>query len=304
MVVDPARSRMAFEALAAELEMTIEEASYGTVRIACHAMEQAIEENSVRKGFDPRDFVLVAGGGAGPLFGALVAEECGIPAVVVPVHPGAIAALGLLSTDIAYEFVATVHQNLAHADLAGLEAHFLQLEERAREQLERDGIAADQCVFERAADCRYVGQGYELRVECPSGAVDDAWIAEVSARFHAAHEREYSRSFPDSAVEMPNVRVRGVGLMEPLQSPTLSAGDEAEHAAERRTGLTWFEVDGTLQELSTGFYSREDLRAGNVVTGPAVVNQYDSTTVIPPGVVGRVDSSGTMVLERSERSDA
>src|SRR4029453_9003301 len=166
MELDAGAARRAFEqGPGGALGMSVEEASMGAVQILTHAMVQSIEENSVRKGYDPRDFALVAEGGAGPLFAAQIALEVGTPWVVVPNYPGVTAALGLLATDMVYEYVSTVSERLSQLDAAALQQVFAELEEQARAQLESDGISADSIQIQRVADCRYLGQGYELRVD-------------------------------------------------------------------------------------------------------------------------------------------
>ncbi len=290
-------ARAAFEdGPAKALGMTVEEASMGAVQILTHSMVQSIEENSVRKGFDPRDFALVAEGGAGPLFAAQIALEVGTPWVLVPSYPGVTAALGLLATDMVYEYVATVYQRVSKLDVAALEETFADLEQQARAQLEADGIPADSVLIHRVADCRYLGQGYELRVDCGAGAIDDAWVAKMRADFDDIHEREYSRRFEESDVEIPNLRVRGIGLMPKLQAPEAEEGPESPEAALRHTGSAWFRVGGALQQVETRFYDRAALQAGNRLEGPAIVNQYDSTTVIPPGLAAQVDRFGNVVI--------
>src|SRR5438876_171297 len=166
MELDAALARKAFEdGPAAALGMSVEEASMGAVQILTHSMVQSIEENSVRKGYDPRDFALVAEGGAGPLFAAQIALEVGTPTVVVPPYPGIAAAMGLLATDMAYVYVATTYQRLSRLGGAAPQRRFEALGERARLQLELDGIGGDRLLIQRVADCRYLGQGYELRVD-------------------------------------------------------------------------------------------------------------------------------------------
>src|SRR3954451_19540491 len=222
MTLRPDLARAVYEeGPARALGMSVEEASYGAIQILTHSMVQSIEENSVRKGFDPRDFALVAEGGAGPLFAAQIALEVGTPWVLVPPYPGVTAAMGLLATDMVYEYVSTVYQRLSTVDGAQLAAAFGQLEEQARRQLEEDGVSGDRLLVQRVADCRYLGQGYELRVDVDSGAIDDAWVAKVRADFHDAHEREYSRRFEEADIEIPNIRVRGIGLMPELHTPEL-----------------------------------------------------------------------------------
>jgi N-methylhydantoinase A len=285
------------EGPAKALGMTVEETSMGAMQILTHSMVQAIEENSVRKGYDPRDFALVAEGGAGPAFAAQIAVEVGTPWVLVPRYPGVTAALGLLATDMVYEYGATVYQRVSQIDLQALEEAFGELEQQATAQLAEDGIPPDRMLIQRVADCRYLGQGYELRVDCGSGPVDDVTVAKLRADFDDIHEREYSRRFEESDVEVPNVRVRGIGLMPKLQAPEFEPGPESPEAALRHTGEAWFRVNGSLRQVETRFYDRDALRAGNRLDGPAIVNQYDSTTVIPPGLTAHVDRLGNIVIE-------
>jgi N-methylhydantoinase A/oxoprolinase/acetone carboxylase beta subunit len=278
------------------LGMSVEEASMGAVQILTHSMVQSIEENSVRKGYDPRDFALVAEGGAGPLFAAQIALEVGTPWVVVPNYPGVTAALGLLATDMVYEYVSTVYQRMSKLDCAALQAAFEELEARARTQLEEDGMSAERMLIQRVADCRYLGQGYELRVDVASGSIDDAWADKVRRDFHDIHEREYSRRFETADIEIPNVRVRGIGLMPPLEMPEVEPGAEAPPHEEREA---WFRVGGELRAVLTRYYDRTALRPGAALEGPAIVNQYDSTTVVPPGVSARIDRFGNIVISTS-----
>jgi N-methylhydantoinase A/oxoprolinase/acetone carboxylase beta subunit len=269
----------------------------GAVQILTHSMVQSIEENSVRKGFDPRDFALVAEGGAGPVFAVPIALEVGTPNVVVPPHPGIAAAMGLVATDMVYEYGATTYQRLSKLDAASLQSRFEELEALAAAQFADDGIEADRIVIQRIAEARYLGQGYELRVDVGSGAIDEAWVERLRADFHDIHEREYSRRFEESDIEVPNIRVRGIGLMPELSTPEVQAGDASADHALRHEGEAWFLVEGSLEQVPTRYYDREALEAGNRLVGPAIVNQYDSTTVIPPGVEAHVDRFGNIVIE-------
>jgi len=298
MTLDAQLARRAFEeGPAAALGMSVEEASMGAVQILSHSMVQSIEENSVRKGYDPRDFALVVEGGAGPLFGVPIAMEVGTPVVIVPPYPGIAAAMGLIATDMVYEYAATTYQRLSKLDAGALQQRFEELEEQAAHQLAEDGIPADRIVVQRIADARYLGQGYELRVDVGSGAIDDAWVERLRADFHDVHEREFTRRFEESDIEIPNVRVRGIGLMPELAMPAVEAGGESPEAALRHEGDAWFLVGGALERMPTRYYDRAALTAGNRLEGPAIVSQYDSTTVIPPGVGARVDGSGNIVIE-------
>jgi N-methylhydantoinase A/oxoprolinase/acetone carboxylase beta subunit len=305
MRLEPALARAAFaEGPAKALGMSVEEASMGAVQILTHSMVQSIEENSVRKGYDPRDFALVAEGGAGPLFAAQIALEVGTPYVLVPPYPGVTAALGLLATDMVYEYVTTTYQRLSRLDAPALQRAFEELEEKARVQLEEDGVPPDRIVVQRIAECRYLGQGYELRVDADSGMIDDAWAKKLHADFNDNHEREYSRRFEESDIEIPNIRVRGIGLMPALETPETEHAGEAADAAFVRDGEAWFRVDGRLEQASTRLYDREKLRAGNRLIGPAIVLQYDSTSVVPPGMEAHVDRFGNIVIEVGASAEA
>jgi N-methylhydantoinase A/oxoprolinase/acetone carboxylase beta subunit len=290
-------ARAAFEQGPAQaLGMSVEEASMGAVQILTHSMVQSIEENSVRKGYDPRDFALVAEGGAGPLFAAQIALEVGTPWVLVPPHPGITSAMGLLATDMVYEYASTVYQRLSTLDPAALQRQFEELEEQARVQLEEDGVPLDSMLIQRVADCRYLGQGYELRVDVESGVIDHEWAEKLRTSFHDIHEREYSRRFEESDIEVPNIRVRGIGLMPRLETPEVEHGPESPEEALRYERDAWFRFRGELAQVPTRYYERSALKAGNRLSGPAIVNQYDSTTVIPPGISAHVDRFGNIII--------
>jgi N-methylhydantoinase A/oxoprolinase/acetone carboxylase beta subunit len=224
--------------------------------------------------------------------------------VLVPSFPGVTAALGLLATDMVYEYVSTVYQRVSSLDVFALQQGFEALEAQAYAQLEADGIPPERMVIQRIADCRYLGQGYELRVDVPSGAIDAEWVTKVRTDFDDIHLREYSRRFEESDVEIPNVRVRGIGLMPPLEMPETAGGSGSPADALRHEGEAWFRVDGSLERVATRYYDRAALRAGNRLEGPAIVNQYDSTTVIPPGTSASIDRFGHIVIETGSSAGA
>jgi N-methylhydantoinase A/oxoprolinase/acetone carboxylase beta subunit len=212
--------------------------------------------------------------------------------------------MGLLATDTVYEYVSTSYQRMSKLDGPALQRMLEELEEQARTQLEADGVPADRVLIQRVADCRYLGQGYELRVDAPSGQVDQAWIDKVRSDFHDIHEREYSRRFEDADIEIPNVRVRGIGLMPELRMPDIEHGGESPEAALRHEGEAWFRVSGRLEQVATRYYDRAQLKAGNRLAGPAIVTQYDSTTVIPPGIAAHIDRFGNIVIDVGASAEA
>ena len=246
------------EGPARALGMSVEEASMGAVQILTHSMVQSIEENSVRKGYDPRDFALVAEGGAGPLFAAQIALEVGTPSVVVPHYPGITAALGLLATDMVYEYVSTVYERLSQLDARPLQAAFEELEEQAARQLEEDGIAAERIV--RPA---------RRRLPLPRPGLRAA-----RRRRLRRDRRRVGREGPRRLPRHPRARVlaplRGVGHRDPERPrardrpdaarstvPEVEHGDESPDEALRYERDAWFRVGGELEQVPTRFYDRD-----------------------------------------------
>ncbi len=299
MALDIDASRAAMEPVAKTLDMSIEEAAMGALQIQKFGMTQAIEQNSVRRGYDPRDFTLVAGGGAGALFACEIAAELDIPKVLIPAHPGIIAATGLLASDQKYEFMSTARFTFPQEDfsIAELRTLFEDLEQQAHVQFDDDGVAADRRSLEWLADARYVGQGYEVRVEVPDIKGDaDAWQESMIAAFHEAHEAEYGHRFADGHVEIVNIRVVGYGRIEDLPAPKNEASGTDLKSAEVARQETFFDVDGKPKGMETPFYDREKLGVGVRIEGPAVIEQYDSTVVIPPKFTAEIDDANNIVI--------
>jgi 5-oxoprolinase (ATP-hydrolysing) len=303
--LDAAAARDAIEAgLAAKLGTSVEEAALAALKIQTHTMVQAIEENSVRRGYDPRDFTLVAFGGGGPLYACDIAQELGIPQVVIPPHPGITSAMGLLATNVAYDFVQTKMEALDQVDQEVLQADFAALGEQAAAQLARDGFGAADALVERFADCRYVGQGYELRIPVPGGRIDPAWVARARETFHDHHERRYYRRYDEAPIQVVNIRTVGVGVLPELafaQLPAAVGADPTE--AQIGESEAAFVVQGETCRLPARRYDRALLKAGHEVPGPAIVYQFDSTTVVNPGLVARVDSVGNLLIDTAAVRD-
>jgi 5-oxoprolinase (ATP-hydrolysing) len=293
MALDRELAWRAMEEIASRLGVGVEEAALGALQIQKFGMAQAIELNSVRRGYDPREFTLVAAGGAGPLFACDIARELEIPRVLVPPHPGITSATGLLATDLQHEFVATERHGLKTLDRERLAARFDELCAQAAAQLEADRVPEDRRLVRRLADCRYAGQGYEVRFDVPPGVIDAAWVEELEEAFHQAHEREYGHRF-DAEIEIVNVRAVGIGRIEELQWAEAEAGGGDPSAALTVEREVVFEGAG---RCPTPFYDRSRLRAGDRIDGPAIVEQYDSTTVIPPGLTAEIDRYGNILVD-------
>lgn len=307
LTLDVTAARAAIAGRVAEpLDIGVEEAALGVHTVLANNMASSIRLLSERKGLDPRTFALVAIGGAGPLFGCEVAQLTGIERVIVPPHPGIGSAIGLLSTDVRYEHAATVWQRLSDLDADLLDAELGRLERQAAAQLAADEVPEADRFFELACDCRYVGQGYELRVPVPRPPVDGAWAAAVSAAFHGAHAETYGRRFDNQQVQIVNVRAAGIGrTLRPAGTGTgttrpAAADAQAEQAQEALLTVTEsvFRLDGKAQGCPTSVYQRDLLHPGARITGPAVIEQPDTTTVVPPGFAGSVDTAGNLILVR------
>jgi len=296
MALDPQLARAAIEPLAHRLGLDVDDTALAILEVQKFGMTQAIELNSVRRGYDPRDFALVAAGGAGPLVASDIAAELEVPHVVVPPHPGITAATGLLAGDVHHEFAATERQSLRAVDIERLAARYDDLCRAAEDRLAADGIEAARRSLRLLAECRYIGQGYEVRFDAPEGPVDARWVDRLREAFHEAHEREYGHRF-DSEVEVITIRVIGTGRMQELRwaGPPTAVRDAAE-AVVATSDAAFRSADG-LVWLATRVYDRELLGAGHRLPGPAIVEQYDSTTVIPPGFVATVDGVGNLVID-------
>lgn len=295
MTLDPASATAVVSELSAQLGMPLNETAEGILTIINSNMANAIRSRTVQKGIDPRKFALVAFGGAGPLHGVEVARMLEIPEVIVPPFPGITSAMGLLTTDLKYDLTRTQFQVSGAVDLARLNADFAEMEAQLSTQFYEDKIAASDVSFERVGDLRYVGQGYELKIRFPAGEVTSEGLAESFAAFHRAHTAEYGHAFPQSPIEIVNIRVSGIGRM-----PKITALKQPEHgsleAALVRTGPSVFRVAGKLETFDTPVYRREKLPLGERFDGPAIILQKDSTTVLPPDTSAIVDGSGSIII--------
>ncbi|MGO8958751.1 MAG: hydantoinase/oxoprolinase family protein [Streptosporangiaceae bacterium] len=299
------------ERVAEPLGLSAEEAALGVLTVLTHNMASSIRLLSERKGLDPRAFTLVAAGGAGPQFACGVAELTGIGQVLVPPYPGLASAIGLLTTDVRYEQAATVWQPLDALSGPLLEAELAMLTEAARRKLAADGFANAEMSFELAADCRYQGQGYELRVPVPEPPANEAWTRLVSESFHGAHANSYGRRFEGQRVQIVNLRVVGVGLLRHFgaaadqadsglaDTPAAASQRSGHRPGRRETAEAFFRLDGKAQGMPTAIVQRHALRPGDQLNGPAVIEQPDTTIVLPPHWAARADRAGNLLATRT-----
>ena len=295
MALDEVAARRVIAGLAEQLKLDEAATAEGVLTIVNANMANAIRSRTVQKGIDPRDFSLVAFGGAGPLHGVEVAAMLGIPEVVVPPYPGITSAVGLLTTDLKYDAIKTEFQVQGDVDFDRLSHDFQVMEAELTARLEADGIDPASISYQRAADLRYVGQGYELRIPVPRGEVDAAVGGRIWRAFHDKHQVEYGHAFADSPIEIVNVRVTGVGGMAKIGKPAIVSGLSFK-AAEVKRGVCQFRVDDSLRSFDTVFYARDRLPLNEEMAGPAVILQTDTTTVVPPGCRFTARSDGNLLI--------
>jgi N-methylhydantoinase A len=276
------------------LGMEVTACANGIVEIANAAMINALRIVTVQRGYDPRDLVMVAFGGAGPLHANLLCAEMQIPLLIVPPSPGTASALGLLVTDLKHEFSRTRIMGQGHEDVAAIESIFDGMEADGQAVLAREGLAAAQMSFLRQVEMRYVGQSHEIAIDFPDGAINEATLQMIRDRFHAEHDRTYGHGYPDQLTELVNFRLTAVGqISKPRLREICTARGDVRQAA-KGTRPVYF---GTLGDfVTTIVYDRAKLAAGHSLCGPAIVEEIDSTTLVPPDFKAEVDRWGNLLI--------
>jgi N-methylhydantoinase A len=288
-------AEQAIARLAAKLGLGTMETAQGIVSVVTANMARAIRVISVQRGHDPRDYALMAFGGAGPLHAARLAVELEMKRVVVPRNPGILCAMGLLLTDLRADFAAT-RLMAADAEAAPrLAETFATLAERAERWFGEESIMAAERRLTRTVDMRYEGQNYELAVALPEGAIDAPTVDRLIAGFTDAHRQRYGFATESERVQIVTLRLEAVGT---VRKATLRAHPEVgPDASEAIAGHrpVWFpEARGFVD---TPIYARDALRPGHRFAGPAIVEQMDTTTVVPPGMTARIDAWLNLILE-------
>jgi N-methylhydantoinase A len=289
MRLDVAAAERAMGTVATHLGLSNDALAEGILAIVNARMADAMRTLTIRRGIDPREFALLAFGGAGPMHAVALAEELDIAEVIVPVAPGAFSAMGMLRTDIRHDLSRTFYAPLTGTTPEEIEAVFAALEEQGRAVLADEQIPAGEMVFVRAADMRYAGQEYFINVPIPrDGPLSEEDIGELSERFHALYQMRYGHSTPGAPIETVNLRLAAVGVLPGRRaSAAPGGGGEAE-------GTRAVQFGGIAQP--TTIFHRDRLPAGFAFAGPAIVEEETATTVLPPGWQGRVDGGGNLVL--------
>ena len=281
-------AREAIAPVAGRLGISIEDAALGILAVTEENMAGAIRRAAAAHGDDLRDFALVAGGGAGPLFSAAIARNLGMPAAIVPEHPGLLSALGLLGSPLRHDLVAPLLAAELDLDAARVEAVFAGLEADGAAALAEDGVVPEDRGIERSLDIRYVGQEYVVPVPLTQGEPLEA----VFHRFHGLHEETFGYAAPGTPVEVVAARLVATGRRP---APDVVRDLPSEAAAPAGTREIRFEVGADA--VTAAVHDRSALAAGQVVHGPAVIEQLDTTTLLHSGSRATVHASGALIVE-------
>jgi len=291
MTLDLEAARQAIARVAQQLDMSVEQLAEGIIDIVNANMANAIRAITVGKGIDPREFALVAFGGAGPMHAVALAQELQIPRIIVPNLPGTFSAWGMLQTDIRHDQVQTFYQRVSETGAETLEPTYQAMEKVGADQLVEEKVEVKDMRFVRTADMRYVGQEYFVNIPLPA-EVDDRTLAELPDRFHRTYHERYGHSNPEEAIEFVNLRVSAIGALPRGQVPAAAGETEGVEPQPIRLGKAYFGGEW----LETKVYMRDSLQSGQVFEGPAIVLEQSCTMVMPPGCRALVDSFGNIEI--------
>ncbi|UCG45370.1 MAG: hydantoinase/oxoprolinase family protein, partial [Candidatus Bathyarchaeota archaeon] len=295
MKVYPLPSKKALiKQICGKTNLGLVEAAAGIVQIVNATMAKILRIVSTERGHDPRCFVLNAFGGAGPMHACALAEELHISDIVVPPHPGLLSALGLLTADLRHSLSRAVMMTAHDVKSSTIKAFFTRLQATGRQALKSQGIQPHAIKFQQLLDMRYAGQGYELTVPLTSSSRSEAFEKAI-ARFHDRHEAIYGYAAREESVELVNARLVAIGIVaKPKLAKQKLQGTTPPTNALLTKRQVYFEKEKDYDECPV--YRRECLKPGNVVYGPAVIEQYDSTTIVYPGWDSRVDGYGNLLI--------
>lgn len=296
--VDAARTGL--EEIAGRLGLDVEHAATGILEISAWNQANALRQISVKRGLDVRDFMLATFGGSGSLLACRLVDILDLAGVIVPLNPGNVSAFGLLTVDVKNDYVQTMVAKHVHLDLGQLNRAYDDLTARATHALDLEGFDRADHQFQRTADLRYVGQAFEVRVPVPVEDLDEASADQVAEAFHDAHKALYGYDFRGDdrqEVEWVNLRVTGVGPITRPSIPEIGSG-EGSDAERARTSTRPVCFDAADGYVDTPVYWRPDLRDGDQVQGPAIIEEFGSTVPVHPGFQVRVDAWGNLVITK------
>ena len=293
MTLDQQRSQSLMTDLAGGVGASATDTALGIIRVVNSNMERAIRAISLERGYDPREFTLIPFGGAGPMHACELAAELGIPRVLIPGHPGILSALGVAIADVVKDYSRTVMLRGDDLESARLEEEFHGMEQQARAELVDEGLRADAMTPRRFLDVRYLGQSFELTVDCPPLAERGDLSPGISSDFYEAHLQRFGYADASLPIEVVNLRLKlELEVDKPQMEPAAQQGSDAGDAV-----IGSSEVVFANGPVTTMLYDRDRLQTGNRIAGPSLLLQLDTTIVVPPGWGGEVDPYGNLLLE-------
>ena len=281
--------------LAEPLGMGVEEVANGIIRVANACMVRAIRVISVEGGHDPREFALVAFGGAGPMHAAAVAKELNIPKVIAPFAPGILSAYGCLVADVQMDYARTYIKSLSDLDLETANQLFADMETEGRDLMKKERVRPENISLMRSADMKYAGQAYELSVPLPEGDIDQKMVELLAERFHEIHEKAYGYAIKSEPIEVVNLRLTAVGRL--AQKSMVQKAVQGARTGGLETVRRQREVFFADTWQQTSVFTREDLCAGDEFPGPAIIEGRDSTVVVAPGQRALVDDYNNIIID-------
>lgn len=295
MKIDQARAKAAIGRLADTLGLGVMETAQGIISVVIANMAKAIRVISVERGYDPRDYVMLGFGGAGPIHASRLARELEIPRLVVPKYPGIMCALGLLLTDLRTNLSLTRLLPLSPDGAPGMESGFAGLEARGQDWFTQEAIPQERRSLLRSVDMRYGGQGYELTVPCSTGRIDAEALVTLRAEFERIHQQVYGYIAAEEPVQVTTLRIEAVGLVPKADLKAYPPATGPAEAAVTAHREVWLPESGGLTQCP--IYDRALLGPGHAVAGPAIIDQMDSTTLVLPGQVATVDAYLNLIIE-------
>jgi N-methylhydantoinase A len=292
MSLDRDAALAATEQLGKSLGLSAVATALSVVQIAVAKMSLAVRGVSVERGFDPRDFVMVGMGGAGPIHVVAIARQLHIPTVIIPVLPSHFSAFGMLMSDIRHDYVRTYLSALPQLKFDELKRIFAEMLDEAEDMLKAERVIDDAMIFQRFLDLRYEGQEFSIKVPVSQEEVAAGDLETIRQRFDSIHDRSFGHAAPDEPLEMVNVRLSARGIRQKLQMPTVAGGTQPKPRIFRKVCL---ESADRFEDCPV--YARETLSAGANIAGPALIEEYGSTTVLFAGDNATLSGTGEIIIQ-------
>ncbi len=293
MEISPELGRKAIQKIADYFDLSIDEAAMGIIKIVNINMSGLLQTMTVKRGYDPREFALVAFGGAGPIHAAAIAKELNIPTIIVPPFPGVFSAWGMLMADLRHDFGQTYIKPMDDVDVGSINGIFRELQARVRKLFERENIADESIVLSYEIDLRYLGQEHTLNVPAPSELVETDRI-KLGKSFDGLHRKIYGHNAPEEPKEIVSLKVISFARVKKPLMETISSGTENPPPEAMMGERKVYVEDGRYEQFA--IFKRDRLLSGNTISGPALIEETTATTVVDSGQACSVDQYGNLII--------